>query len=96
MKLNTIIELPDGRIGTICWNHLDGAGGVFGEHHFVITDGSSFSDDLPAPEFMLREKVTKDGFELEKVLRNNHRSNIECVGEKYKIISILKEEEIPL
>ena len=39
MKLNTVIKLPDGRVGTTCWNHLDGVGGVWGEHHFEMPEG---------------------------------------------------------
>lgn len=85
MKLNTIIKMPDGRIGTICWNHLDGEGGVWGEHHFEVEE--SFSDDLPAPEFMLREK------EVEKLLQKSHGDlggnyNLECVGKDYEIIQV--------
>lgn len=80
MKLGTIIELPDGRIGTICWNHLDGSGGVWGRHDFSGVS-ADFSDDLPAPEFMLREKS------IEQSLRNSsHRSDLECVGEDYAIL----------
>jgi hypothetical protein len=79
MKLGTRIELPDGRIGTICWHHLDGYGGVFGEHDFggIELEGG-FSDDLPAPEFMLREKS------VEALLRKGpHSPLVECVGEEY-------------
>ena len=42
--LNTVIKLPDGRIGTICYNWLDGCGGIWGKKHFDTA------------EFMLREK----------------------------------------
>lgn len=85
MKLNTIIEIEtgehEGKIGTICWNHLDGSGGVWGEHNFEMPEGG-FGDNLPAPEFMLREK------KVEKLLRNGtHNNDVECVGEyNYKII----------
>ena len=80
MKLNTIIKLPDDRIGTICWNHLDGSGGVWGEHEFEMPNGGF--GDLPAPEFMLREK------EVEESLRKSgsHRVDMECVGEECEII----------
>lgn len=83
MKLNTLVKLPDGRIGTICYNHLDGAGGVWGEHHFEMPEGG-FSDDLPEPDFMLREK------KVEELLKGGsmggHKSTMECVGEDYEII----------
>jgi len=82
MTLNTVIRLPDGRIGTICWNHLDGTGGVWGEHQFEMPEGGF--GDLPAPEFMLREKA------VEELLRgngiNSHRPDLECVGVDYIII----------
>ena len=80
LKLNTVIELPDGRIGTICWSHLDGCGSVWGEHIFEMPSGG-FGDELPAPEFMLREKEREAGFR-----RGPHRSDIECVGHKYDVI----------
>ena len=56
MKLNTIIRFPDGREGTVCYNNLDGVGGVFGQHKFNMPDGG-FGDELPEPEFMLKDFV---------------------------------------
>lgn len=79
MKLNTVIKLPDGRIGTLCWNHLDGEGGVWGEHHFVMPEGG-FGDELPEPEFMLREK------KVEEIIRRSHKTNVECVGTDYEVV----------
>lgn len=79
MKLNTIIKLPDGRIGTICYNNIDGCGGVWGVHTFEMPEGGF--GDLPKPEFMLREK------KIEASLRKyGHRVDMECVGERYAII----------
>ena len=77
MKLNTVIVLPDGREGTICYNNLDGSGGVWGRHVFKMPD-NGFGDELPPPEFMLRHprlqgRVGADGSE--------------CVGEEYEVIS---------
>ena len=84
LHLNTVIVLPDGREGTICWRHLDGEGGVWGRHTFVMPDGG-FGDDLPAPDFMLREKA------IEVLLRRGpHRPDVECVGEKYKVLKRTK------
>lgn len=53
MRLNTRIKSADGRIGTVCYNDLDGAGGVWGEHNFDMPPGG-YGDNLPQPEFMLR------------------------------------------
>jgi hypothetical protein len=53
MKLNTIIKAPDGRIGTICYNDLDGTGGVWGQHWFEMPPGG-YGENLPRPQFMLR------------------------------------------
>jgi len=77
MKLNTRIKLPDGRIGTICYNHIDGVGGVWGEHEFIMPDGG-FGDELPKPEFMLRSKELQGRVGV---------STSECVGEDYEIIN---------
>lgn len=67
MKLNTRIITPDGRVGTVCYNNLDGVGGVWGEHYFEMPE-SGFGESLPAPDFMLREKY-------------NGRSDVEFVTE---------------
>lgn len=85
MDLNTVIRLPDGRVGTICWHHLDGYGGVWGEHRFDedrVRNDNYFSDELPRPEFMLREKS------IEALFRRDgwHRHDIECVGTDYEIL----------
>lgn len=37
MKLNSKIKAPDGRIGTICYNNLDGVGGVWDAVKAAIT-----------------------------------------------------------
>lgn len=76
MKLNTVIKLPDGRVGTICYNNLDGVGGMFGLHTFEVPD-ESFSDKLPEPEFMLREKEMQG--------RVGGKDS-ECVGTEYQIV----------
>ena len=79
MKPNTIIKLPDGRVGTMCWNHLDGAGGIWGQHHFEMPEGGF--GIFPAPEFMLREPEVKN-----LLVKLGHRPDIECVGTEYEII----------
>ena len=79
MTLNTVIQLPDGRIGTICYNNLDGEGGVWGENTFEMPEGGF--GDLPMPEFMLRNK------DIEESLREwNDNPELECVGEDFIII----------
>ena len=83
MKGGTIIKLPDGRVGTICYNNLDGVGGVWGERDFGGVN-QNFDDGWPRPEFMLREKA------VEALLRepdwHNHRPDLECVETKYTIV----------
>jgi len=88
MELNTLIKLPDGRIGTICYNHLDGTGGIWGEHRFEMPE-EGFNNDLPEPDFMLRDK------KVERLLKGGglggHKQSMECVGEDYIIYG--KEDE---
>ena len=72
-KLGSVVQFPDGRIGTICWHHLDGYGGVWGRHDFSGIE-PNFDDRLPEPTFMLREK------DAERVLGK------ECVGEDCEVI----------
>ena len=71
MKLGTIIKLPDGREGTICYHNLDGYGGVWGHHKFKMPKGG-FGDELPQPEFMLRNPYSS--------------ADAECVGEQYEVV----------
>lgn len=78
MKLNTQIKLPDGREGTICWNHLDGSDGIWGKHTFDMPDGGF--GDLPEPEFMLREKSVE-----QSLRKTGHRPDLECVGKDFEI-----------
>ena len=82
MKAGTYIKLPDGRIGTICWNNLDGKGGIWGIHpRLKELSVGGFDDRFPYPEFMLREK------DVEKLLQgNNPIEGIECVGEEFEIL----------
>lgn len=87
MKPGTIIRLADGRIGTICWRHLDGEGGVWGEHDFTGIP-HNFDDAWPAPEFMLREKS------VEPLLRRwPHRADLECVGTEFEILLVPEPPE---
>ena len=80
MKLNTVIKLSDGRIGTICYNDLDGCGGVWGKHIFE-TSAEVSNPALPQPDFMLREIF------VEKLLRNyGHKQDLVCVGMDFEIM----------
>ncbi len=82
LNLNDIIELPDGRIGTICYHGLDGNGGIWGEQTFAMPPGG-FSPDLPAPDFMLREKTIEN--QLKEGL-SGHKDDMECVEEIYELV----------
>jgi hypothetical protein len=77
VKLNTRIKAADGRIGTICYNHLDGVGGVWGEHTFTMPVGG-FGDELPEPEFMLREKGHEQRCALECIEDYEVLENAQC------------------
>ena len=59
MKLNTLIQLPDGRVGRTVYHNLDGYGIKFGTQ---MHD----PDNLPPPDAMLR-KPWKDDHEYEMV-----------------------------
>lgn len=82
MKLNTVIELPDGRIGTICYNNLDGRGGVWGHHTFTLPPGGF--GDLPEPDFMLREPSEKEML----IRMGGHKTDVECVGSEFEVVSV--------
>lgn len=80
LKPGTVIQLADGRIGTICWSFLDGQGGVWGRRDFSDIP-SAMDDRWPPPEFMLREKAVEASLR-----RGPHRSDVECVGQDYEVL----------
>lgn len=85
MRLNTVIKFSDGRVGTICYNFIDGTGGVWGEHEFEMPP-SGFDGDLPVPEFMLR------GAAIGKRMteRGSFPEGIEWMGERPEF-TVIKE-----
>lgn len=62
-KLNTVLRFDDGRIGTICYNCLDGVGGIWGIHTFQD------KDNLPAPDWIAKATVPSslEGFDVEAI-----------------------------
>ena len=85
MKGGTVIRLPDGRVGTICYSNLDGVGGVWGERDFSGVN-QNFDDGWPKPEFMLREKTVEALLRYQSVYPGGHRPDLECVGTKYTVV----------
>ena len=87
MKLGTIIELSDGRVGTVVFNSLIGVGIKWGTHHpkredFDGTSGNLIKSEIHAdwpwePDALLRDPwpgCEGWGFTPE-----------ECVGEKWQV-----------
>ena len=81
-KLGTIIELPDGRRGTVVYNGLDGVGIKWGElkppkelHNYCPLFDQKIPDDIKQwrPQAMLREPYPN--------------ADLPCVGEDFEIIS---------
>lgn len=83
MKVGTIIKLPDGRIGTVVYNGLDGVGIKWGEHNItkndIVGDGNTTHGSEIAPE--------NYNYFPDAMLRKPYPSaDIECVGEDYEIL----------
>jgi len=72
-RLNTRVQVRDGRVGTVCYNNLEGVGGVWGRHTFEMPHGGC--GDLPEPEFLLRDSSLARLF-----------PGRECVGIDVKVI----------
>lgn len=84
MKLNTIVQVKDGRVGTLCYHNLDGTGGVWGRHTFLMPE-RSFGDELPGPDFLLRPHTDA----LHKLLTTGtdaHDPELELVGFYHEIV----------
>ena len=87
MKLGTQIKFKDGRVATVVYNSLIGAGIKWGLHNpkpedFEGTDGNTFKSDVPdgwewEPEALLRDpwpNCEENGFTAEQ-----------CVGTDYEV-----------
>ena len=89
MKLGTIVEMSDGRRGTVVYNGLDGVGVKWGEYSpnpkdFEGTTGGLFAEPIP------------DDWEWfpEAMLRDNYPSaDLPCVGNDYEIVFVPGEDE---
>jgi len=87
--MGTIIELPDGRRGTVVYNGLDGVGIKFGEINLTKNDKELISKGVGGLwKLGVREPMPPD-FDLfaEALLREPYEgAGIECVGEEFEII----------
>lgn len=67
----TLVQVPDGRVGTIVYNNLDGYGIVWGDRPDLI--GAADWGELPEPDAMLRDPYPSLKYEaagdLVRVLR---------------------------
>ncbi len=82
-KVGTIVELPDGRVGTTVYNGLDGVGIKWGRHTVTSDDieghgGCEMHCEPPPdyewfPEAMLREPYKY--------------ADLPCVGEDFEILN---------
>lgn len=84
MKAGVIVQLPDGRIGTVVYHGLDGVGIKFGRHDVTLDDieaaaqeRNTLFDEAPPdfpwhPDAMLREPYPG--------------ATCECVGRGYEVI----------
>ena len=82
MKAGTIIELPDGRIGTVVYNSLDGVGIKWGVHNITI-------NDIQGSGNLFNNEEVDDDYDLypDAMLRSAYSgTDLECVGEDFKII----------
>jgi len=86
MKAGTIIKLPDGRIGTIVYNGLDGEGIKWGKHnitiHDIIGNGNTThgAEIAPTNYDWFPDAMLRDVYSLAE------KEGIECVGNDYEII----------
>jgi hypothetical protein len=83
MKLGTKVKLPDGRIGTVVYNSLDGVGIKWGEHEpnpkdFEGTHGGLFESEIVPDDFP---------WFPDAMLRTSYPSaSLPCVGNDYEVL----------
>lgn len=74
MKPGTLIQLPDGREGTVVYHGLDGYGIKWGRHVVPVDELKRCeAGDEWAPDAMLRDPYP-----------HAIKNGIECVGEEYE------------
>lgn len=86
VKAGTMVKLPDGRIGTVVYNGLDGVGIKWGEH--------DVDEKALACGFDQGEDAAPDGYKYfpDAMLREPYGgTELECVGEEYDVIRAPKE-----
>lgn len=93
MKAGTIIQMADGRIGTVVYNGLDGVGVKWGEHEVTLDDLSggnpmkSIGIGSPDPPFDYK-------WLPEAMLRKNYaNATIPCVGKDFEVLARQQEGE---
>ena len=86
MKAGTIIELPDGRRGTVVYNSLDGVGIKWGEYNITQEDLTGNGNLTHGAEVA----PTDYDYFVEAMLRKPYplaiKEGIECVGNEYEVI----------
>lgn len=83
MNAGTIIKLPDGRIGTVVYNGLDGEGIKWGEHYITMDDITGNGNTTHGAE------AAPDEYEWfpDAMLRKPYPSaDLECVGNEFEIV----------
>jgi len=83
MKAGTIVKLPDGRIGTVVYNSLDGIGIKWGRHNIteddIVGDGNLThgAETVPENYYYFPDAMLRKPY---------HCADLECVGDDYKVI----------
>ena len=85
MRAGTIVKLPDGRLGTVVYNGLDGVGIKWGSHvvhqEDIVGSGCALIG--------VRDQEPPEDYRWwpEAMLRNPYPSaDLPCVGEEYEVV----------
>lgn len=79
MKAGTIVQIPDGRVGTVVYNGLDGVGIKWGRHSVTleqITEAAKIESLEWEPEAMLRDSYP-----------HAREVGMECVGDEFVVVT---------
>ena len=84
MKPGTIVQLPDGRVGTVVFNGLCGVGIKWGRHDVTEADFEGTYGDLFDPSI----DVWDWEWGPDAYLREPWpRADLECVGDDYEVLT---------